>query len=98
MPDPQIRRFRICSSETSPLRRQIVATSATHLSLAEVTGEGGNPYHRCTTVIDCYSRRLVGRTVADHMRTELLEDAFKALVTHPWVVERVWKSSTPFPV
>ena len=30
------------------------------------------------TVIDCYSRRLVGWAVADHMRTELVEDALKA--------------------
>ena len=30
------------------------------------------------TVIDCYSRRLVGWAVADHMRTELVEDALTA--------------------
>ncbi|MCK6091936.1 MAG: IS3 family transposase [Kocuria rhizophila] len=30
------------------------------------------------TVIDCYSRRLVGWAIADHMRTELVEDALKA--------------------
>ena len=30
------------------------------------------------TVIDCYSRRLVGWSIADHMRTELVEDALKA--------------------
>jgi transposase InsO family protein len=29
-------------------------------------------------VIDCYSRRLAGWAVADHMRTELVEDALKA--------------------
>jgi transposase InsO family protein len=30
------------------------------------------------TVIDCFSRRLVGWSVADHMRVELVEDALKA--------------------
>jgi len=30
------------------------------------------------TVIDCYSRRLVGWALADHMRTELVADALKA--------------------
>lgn len=29
-------------------------------------------------MIDCYSRRLVGWALADHMRTELVEDALKA--------------------
>ena len=29
-------------------------------------------------MIDCYSRRLVGWAVADHMRTELVENALKA--------------------
>ena len=39
-----------------------------------VTGE--NLY--LATVIDCCSRRVVGWSVADHMRTELVEDALKA--------------------
>ena len=38
--------------------------------------DGGNLY--LATVIDCYSRRLVGWSIADHMRTELVEDALKA--------------------
>ena len=29
-------------------------------------------------MIDCYSRRLVGWAIADHMRTELVEDALTA--------------------
>ena len=37
---------------------------------------GGNLY--LATVIDCYSRKLVGWAIADHMRTELVEDALKA--------------------
>ena len=44
----------------------------TYLPLAD----GSNLY--LATVIDCYSRRLVGWAIADHMRTELVEDALKA--------------------
>ena len=44
----------------------------TYLPLAD----GSNLY--LSTVIDCYSRRLVGWSVADHMRTSLVEDALKA--------------------
>jgi transposase InsO family protein len=29
-------------------------------------------------VIDCYSRRVAGWTVANHMRVELIDDALKA--------------------
>jgi len=29
------------------------------------------------TVIDCYSKKLVGWSIADHMRTELVADALK---------------------
>ena len=44
----------------------------TYLPLAD----GTNLY--LATVIDCYSRRLVGWAVADHMRTSLVQDALKA--------------------
>ncbi|BDX32204.1 hypothetical protein TUM20985_27570 [Mycobacterium antarcticum] len=37
---------------------------------------GGNLY--LATVIDCCSRRVAGWAIADHMRTELVEDALKA--------------------
>jgi transposase InsO family protein len=37
---------------------------------------GGNLY--LATVIDCYSRRVAGWAIAEHMRTELVEDALKA--------------------
>ena len=36
-------------------------------------GDGQNLY--LATVIDCFSRRLVGWSIADHMRTELVSDA-----------------------
>lgn len=32
------------------------------------------------TVIDCYSKKVVGWSIADHMRTELVEDALKNAV------------------
>ena len=44
----------------------------TYLPLAD----GTNLY--LATVIDCYSRRLAGWAIADHMRTSLVEDALKA--------------------
>ncbi|UEJ82096.1 IS3 family transposase [Brachybacterium halotolerans subsp. kimchii] len=47
----------------------------TYLPLSEAGG-GGNLY--LATVIDCYSRRLVGWALADHMRTDLVADALKA--------------------
>jgi transposase InsO family protein len=44
----------------------------TYLPLAT----GGNLY--LATVIDCCSRRVAGWAIADHMRTELVEDALTA--------------------
>ena len=44
----------------------------TYLPLAD----GTNLY--LATVIDCYSRRLASWAIADHMRTELVEDALRA--------------------
>jgi transposase InsO family protein len=40
---------------------------------------GGNLY--LATVIDCCSRRVTGWAIADHMRTELVENALKAADT-----------------
>ncbi len=53
----------------------------TYLPLAEQAVAGGEGRARnlyLATVIDCYSRRLVGWAIADHMRVELVEDALKA--------------------
>jgi transposase InsO family protein len=54
----------------APNRRYV--GDITYLPLAD----GTNLY--LATVIDCYSRRLVGWAIADHMRTELVEDALHA--------------------
>lgn len=47
----------------------------TYLPISAAAG-GGNLY--LATVIDCYSRRLLGWAVADHMRTDLITDALTA--------------------
>ena len=39
---------------------------------------GGGQFLYLATVIDCYSRRLVGWSIADHMRTDLVTDALRA--------------------
>ncbi|GAA1480393.1 hypothetical protein GCM10009624_08330 [Gordonia sinesedis] len=50
----------------------------TYLPLATV-GDNQNTQHLyLATVIDCYSRRLVGWAIADHMRESLVIDALRA--------------------
>jgi transposase InsO family protein len=53
------------------LNRRYVGDS-TYFPLAD----GQNLY--LATILDCYSRRLVGWAIADHLRTELVEDALTA--------------------
>lgn len=57
---------------TAPAPNRRYVGDITYLPIAD----GSNLY--LATVIDCYSRRLVGWAVADHMRTSLVEDALKA--------------------
>lgn len=57
---------------TAPAPNLRYVGDITYLPLAD----GTNLY--LATVIDCYSRRLAGWSIADHMRTELVEDALKA--------------------
>jgi transposase InsO family protein len=57
---------------TAPAPNRRYVGDITYLPLAD----GTNLY--LATVIDCYSRRLVGWAMADHMRTELVEDALEA--------------------
>jgi len=66
------RRCRTWSSGTSPRRRRTSGTSGT----SPTQPLGTNLY--LATVIDRYSRRLTGWSVADHMRTGLVQDALKA--------------------
>lgn len=57
---------------TAPAPNRVYVGDITYLPLAG----GENLY--LATVIDCYSRRLAGWAIADHMRTELVEDALRA--------------------
>lgn len=62
------------------LGRDFTATTTNSTYVGNITylplATGGNLY--LATVIDCCSRRVVGWAIADHMRTELVEDALKA--------------------
>jgi transposase InsO family protein len=62
------------------LQRDFTAPAPNCRYVGDITylpiANGTNLY--LATVIDCFSRRLVGWSVADHMRTELVEDALKA--------------------
>lgn len=45
------------------------------------------------TVIDCYSKKVVGWSIADHMRTELVADALKnAAATTRIEPDAIWHS------
>ena len=54
---------------TAEKPNQVYVGDITYLAIAD----GSNMY--LATVIDCYSRRLVGFAIADHMRTSLVQDA-----------------------
>ena len=62
------------------LKRDFTAERPNRRYVGDITylplADGTNLY--LATVIDCYSRRLVGWAIADHMRSELVEDALKA--------------------
>ncbi len=62
------------------LRRDFTAERPNERYVGDITylplADGTNLY--LASVIDCYSRRLAGWAIADHMRTELVEDALKA--------------------
>ena len=62
------------------LRRDFTATAPNTRYVGDITylpcGDGEFLY--LATVIDCFSRRLVGWSIADHMRTELVENALAA--------------------
>ena len=59
------------------LKRDFTADAPNRRYVGDITylpiADGTNLY--LATVIDCYSRRLVGWAVADHMRTSLVEEA-----------------------
>ena len=57
---------------TAPAPNRRYVGDITYLPLAD----GNNLY--LATVIDCYSRRLAGWSITDHLRTELVKDALNA--------------------
>ena len=65
------------------LKRDFTAQAPGQRYVGDITylplADGQNLY--LATVIDCYSRRLAGWAVADHMRTSLVEDALNAAKT-----------------
>lgn len=65
-------RWRTWSPDAAPAANRRYVGDITYLPLAD----GTNLY--LATVIDCYSRRLAGWAVADHMRTDLVTDALTA--------------------
>jgi transposase InsO family protein len=62
------------------LKRDFTAHAPNRRYVGDITylplADGANLY--LATVIDCYSRRLAGWAIADHMRTELVADALQA--------------------
>ncbi len=64
------------------LQRNFTAEAPNTAYVGDITylpcGNGQHLY--LATVIDCFSRRLVGWSIADHMRTELVTDALTAAV------------------
>ncbi|WP_406740072.1 IS3 family transposase [Streptomyces atratus] len=62
------------------LRRDFTANAPNTKYVGDITylpvGDGEFLY--LATVIDCFSRRLVGWSIADHMRTSLVADALRA--------------------
>jgi transposase InsO family protein len=64
------------------VKRNFTAQAPNTVYVGDITylpcGGGQNLY--LATVIDCFSRRLVGWSIADHMRTELVTDALAAAV------------------
>lgn len=59
----------VCRQFHAPAPNRVLVGDITYLP---VSG-GGNMY--LAAVIDCYSRRLVGFSIADHMRVDLVIDA-----------------------
>lgn len=79
------RRVRTTQSNTTApkfpdlLKRKFTADAANTVYVGDITylpiADGTNMY--LATVIDCYSRQLTGFAIADHMRTDLVEEALR---------------------
>jgi transposase InsO family protein len=64
------------------LQRNFTAQAPNTVYVGDITYLpcGDDQHLYLATVIDCFSRRLVGWSIADHMRTELVTDALAAAV------------------
>jgi transposase InsO family protein len=72
---------------TAPAPNRVYVGDITYLPLAD----GTNLY--LATVIDCFSRRLAGWAIADHMRTELVAEALtNAAATRPSLAGAIFHS------
>ena len=62
------------------LERDFTATAPNTKYVGDITYLpcGAGQFLYLATVIDCYSRRLVGWSIAEHMRTDLVADALRA--------------------
>ncbi len=66
------------------IKRDLTVPGANRRYVGDITylpcgdGQGGTTFLYLATVIDLYSRRLLGWSIADHMRTSLVEDAINA--------------------
>jgi transposase InsO family protein len=62
------------------INRDFTASAPNQRYVGDITylpiGDGSNVY--LATVIDCFSRRLAGWAIAEHMRTDLITDALSA--------------------
>jgi len=60
------------------IQRDFTATAPNQKWLADITYlETGEGWLYLAAVLDCFSRRIVGWAAADHMRSELVEEALK---------------------
>ncbi|CAO5245383.1 transposase [Frankia sp. AgKG'84/4] len=85
------RRTTIAGQAPAPadrVRRDFTATRPGTKLVGDITcirtGEG---WLYLATVIDCYSRKVIGWSMADHMRSELITDAFTMAATRTRIQE-----------
>ena len=75
--DPRARRPGRARPARTRLHRRASRTRSTSAT-SPTCPAGPGKFLYLATVIDCYSRRLVGWSIADHMRTDLVTDALRA--------------------
>lgn len=79
-PDDQVVPDLIKRDFTAPVANARYVGDITYLPCSD--GAGGTRFLYLATVIDLYSRHLVGWSIADHMRTSLVHDALTTAAHH----------------